>query len=363
MLTRTFTLRFITPAFLGNAEQTGQWRTPPIKALLRQWWRVAYAAQQPGAVDIAAMRTAEGQLFGVAADGEGESRKSLVRLRLGSWKEGGLSPWSASGAGGVMHPEVKGQDGRCKPVDSQLYLGYGPLVSKGNGTALKHRAAIQAGEESELRLAVASEAEVMRIDKALWLMQHYGTLGGRSRNGWGSFSLTPSGTDTAAFDTRLDDKLTSFWQDALALDWPHAIGRDEEGPLIWQTGALPDWKAVMRRLAEIKIALRTQQAFKFTSDANARSPEPRHWLSYPVTNHSVAPWKDGKRDLRLPNSLRFKVRTDARGQLRGVIFHVPCKPPAAFQPDMQDMQTIKKVWQHVHSLLDHADQKLERIAA
>lgn len=31
---------FATPAFLGNAGQQAQWRTPPIKALLRQWWRV-----------------------------------------------------------------------------------------------------------------------------------------------------------------------------------------------------------------------------------------------------------------------------------------------------------------------------------
>lgn len=30
---------FATPAFLGNAEQRAQWRTPPIKALLRQWWQ------------------------------------------------------------------------------------------------------------------------------------------------------------------------------------------------------------------------------------------------------------------------------------------------------------------------------------
>ncbi len=24
-----YTVRFVTPAFLGNAEQKGQWRTPP----------------------------------------------------------------------------------------------------------------------------------------------------------------------------------------------------------------------------------------------------------------------------------------------------------------------------------------------
>lgn len=35
----TYQLRFQTPAFLGNAQQQGQWRTPPFKALLRQWWQ------------------------------------------------------------------------------------------------------------------------------------------------------------------------------------------------------------------------------------------------------------------------------------------------------------------------------------
>ena len=40
MKTFTYTLSFTTPAFLGNASQQAQWRTPPVKALLRQWWRV-----------------------------------------------------------------------------------------------------------------------------------------------------------------------------------------------------------------------------------------------------------------------------------------------------------------------------------
>ena len=45
METRRYTLRFLTPAFLGGADQSGQWRTPPIKHLLRERWRVAWAAQ------------------------------------------------------------------------------------------------------------------------------------------------------------------------------------------------------------------------------------------------------------------------------------------------------------------------------
>ena len=38
---QSYTVRFTTPAFLGDAEQNGAWRTPPFKALLRQWWRVS----------------------------------------------------------------------------------------------------------------------------------------------------------------------------------------------------------------------------------------------------------------------------------------------------------------------------------
>lgn len=43
MINLTYRVSFNTPAFLGNAEQQAQWRTPPFKALLRQWWRVVKA--------------------------------------------------------------------------------------------------------------------------------------------------------------------------------------------------------------------------------------------------------------------------------------------------------------------------------
>jgi CRISPR-associated protein Cmr1 len=116
---------------------------------------------------------------------------------------------------------------------------------------------------------------------------------------------------------------------------------------------LPDWKAVMKRLAEIKIGLRTQ--FGFTTGKNALRPEDRHWLAYPVTNHSVQPWGN---NARLPNTLRFKVRPTADGQLIGVIFHVPHKPPGDFRPDAT---TLERIWTQVHAYLDTPAQSLKRI--
>ncbi len=45
MVKQLYTVSFVTPAFLGDAEQNGAWRTPPFKILLRQWWRVAAAKE------------------------------------------------------------------------------------------------------------------------------------------------------------------------------------------------------------------------------------------------------------------------------------------------------------------------------
>ncbi len=356
MLIRTYQLRFITPAFLGNAEQNGQWRTPPIKALLRQWWRVAYAADKDYRVNLSEMRAAEAKLFGAAADAAGASSQSRVRLRLDRWTTGRLTQWQELAT--VKHPEVRGPEGRERPVGSDLYLGYGPLkLERGaRSPSLKGNAAIQADEKADFGVAFADGADGSRLQRALALMNLYGALGGRCRNGWGSFTLTPL-DGTPALASGLEDLPTRAWRDALDRDWPHAIGVGDDGHrLVWQTEALADWKAVMRRLAEIKIGLRTQ--FKFPQ-LQPPHPKPldRHWLSYPVTRHGVRSWGP---NARLPNSLRFKVRLDAEGRLRGVLFHVPCLPPPAFSPDRA---AIESVWQRVHTYLNDPAQRLTAISA
>jgi CRISPR-associated protein Cmr1 len=214
-------------------------------------------------------------------------------------------------------------------------------------------AAIKDGERTSFSLAVP-EAEAGCLQRALALINLYGTLGGRSRNGWGSFSLTPlEGTPALAGD--LNRALTLPWKDALASDWPQALGCSEgDQPLIWQTEAFDDWKKVMVQLARTKIALR--RLFLFPHERPDGQIHDRHWLSYPVTTHKVQAWD--RQNLRLPNTLRFKVRPGEDGKgLRGVIFHVPCKPPAAFG---SNKATLERVWQQVHA---HLDASLKRSPA
>ncbi|MGQ9918067.1 MAG: hypothetical protein ACUVS7_11675 [Bryobacteraceae bacterium] len=333
----------MTPAFLGGAFQNGQWRTPPFKALLRQWWRVAYAASQNFQVDVQTMREEEGRLFGNAwlerrVDDRTESAasRSRVRLRLSSWQDGSRTNWQGLEPEPVRHPEV----GRS--IGAHLYLGYGPLIydRERRGTGLKAPPCIEAGERAQLSLAYPADLNPT-MAKTLWLMSLYGAVGGRSRNGWGSIELDQQQQQVAAANLPLRN-----WQQALGLDWPHCIGRDERGALIWQTrNATADWKQLMRALAEIKIQLRTQFPF-------GQAPvSERHWLSYPITDHSVNAWEI----LRLPNSLRFRVRRSPGDpqNLIGVIFHMPCLPPPSFSPNKEE---IIGVWRRVHQFLDQHPQ-------
>jgi CRISPR-associated protein Cmr1 len=354
MQTQHLRLQFQTPAFLGDANQSGRWRTPPFKAQLRQWWRVAYAAQHQFAVNVREMRDIEGHLFGHAwlendADKDNNkvaARKSLVRIRLSQWSEGKETQWSSQEAQ-VPHPNVHDRDGREKSVGAQLYMGFGPLIFN-KGTSLKGNAAIQAKEEANLAIAFPDEQAAL-LNHALLLMDLYGTVGGRSRNGWGSYSLHR--TDGGALAS--GGIPTQALAKCLSVDWPHALGADTQGMLAWQTQTHKDWAGLMKTLAQIKIALRTE--FVFTS-GKTPNPEDRHWLSYPVTNHSVTSWGN---NARLPNTLRFKVRPTPDGQVIGVIVHMPHKPPADFG---SNPQTLERIWRQVHKHLDQTV-TLKRIAA
>src|SRR5690606_27227558 len=153
-------LRFNTPAFLGDAEQKGVWRTPPIKALLRQFWRVAYAAQHNFKVDVTKMRHEEGMLFGYARDKQDMSepnrkseylgaKKSLVRIRLESPDKQAPTSW------------IQGSQQGVAPLASSLDTSYAWFGIEKRGKGLPDRSGIQPAPAKEgtrlLRLAAPAE--------------------------------------------------------------------------------------------------------------------------------------------------------------------------------------------------------------
>jgi len=337
---------FVTPAFLGNAEQQGQWRTPPFKALLRQWWRVAVAKDCD--FDVGELRKRELELFGSAADDK-TGGKSKVRIRLQAWPKGNFTGQLKDSK--VTHPEVK------FPVGSALYLGYGPIgYKKGKGTVVNMSNAIAPSDSNALKLGFPAGK---CLEESAQLSAWFGTLGSRSRNGWGSCQFRGKEIESigallhgSGICREILQNVSRPLVDCLQLEWPHAIGTDAQGLLIWKTQAFDDWQQVMKLLAEVKIAFRTNL------NVNGGFQD-RHLLAYPVTHHGT----ELGNQTRIANQIRFKV-VCSRNKYFGLVFHLPCDIPSALKSKLKQPPSIEKqlrIWQQVHQILDKKDNQMHRL--
>ena len=352
-----YRISFNTPAFLGNAEQKSVWRTPPFKALLQNCWRIVIAEKYH--YDWEKIREAEGRLFGHAwlEDNKGSTwaMRSQLRIKLAQQVDGSLQNWELSKAK-VHHPEAQDKKtGKPFPMSPETYLAFGPLHFK-NG--LVHAPAINAKEENTLLILCPQEHQES-IQKALKLMHWFGTVGGRSRNGWGSIALD----NMTALPTHTDlNGILRPLETCLKLDWPHALGTDKQGRvLMWQTPIQNDWRLVIKDLAQIKINFRTDLRFPQAKPDGLFHE--RHLLAYPVTNHSI---KSLGNNGRLANQIRFKV-INQNDKYLGLIFHLPCNLPKEMQKSLGHqaplIQKQLEIWQKIHKTLDNMqDIKVERIS-
>jgi len=348
----TAKVSFNTPAFLGDAFQQARWRTPPFKWLLRRWWRIVHA---PGVdYDVARLRSDELELFGSASDdSDGGSGQSQVRLSLSDWSSGTMKNWNDTGM-----PQVKsGKYG----VSAALYLGFGPLdrdKDKGVKLASKNRtvpatAIDPACEAVNLRLT-APQDSALELAKTVQLLTWFGSAGSRARNGWGSLDISEDNllTVEALLDGRgtgILDSVDRPLEDCLKLDWPHAIGRDNRGALVWTTSPQSDWKKIIGALATLKKDL-----LSLLSEDKS-SPGQRHVFNYPVTKKELREWNNA----RLANQVCFKVARLGKEQLCGIVYHLPCATPKSVTTnDLRELES--RTWRTVHQQLD-ASKMLSRI--
>lgn len=328
-------ISFNTPAFLGNSVQEAQWRVPPFKALFRRWWRVVKAKDVN--YDYEQLLSLENELFGKAS--EKTATRSRIIFKLDNWNMGsGYNKIQKK----VFHPEASGG----RHIDSDLYLGYGPV--NGNKTALP------VGSAAKLSM-IFPEKHKKDMEATVDLIAIFGSIGSRSRNGWGSINIEGRNTDLIA-QKQLIIKYGRSFNEAMQEIWPHCIGLDSsKNPLIWQTADIRNsWTEVIQDLAKLKIAFRTH--FEIKGGKFHPTPLKRHILSYPITNHDLA-----GRDMRMarnPSQLIFKViKTDK--EYRGLVYHMPSKVSDDFIADnhmrsqYQDLEP--NVWNELHLFLDKSN--------
>lgn len=308
------------------------------------------------------MREAEGRLFGNAwleKDRKPAHCKSSVRMRLlPSWAPGtlGIQRWPKD-----FESVQTTRSGGSVPVD--LYVGYGPIQrSRGSSTI---RTAIDPEVRARLRFLLPRERSD-EIEKTLTLIHWFGAVGSRARNGWGSIQLRPNGETPPLPPLRRSDPLLNEvsrnWRECQKLDWPHAIGSDDHGPLIWCTEEFGNWRQAIGTLANVRLAVR-REAKKIRNPGGSAAA--LHYLGYPAGTGKQNPWAldvGGERDkLRLASPLRFKVVPSDVGRVRGIVFYLPCAIPAAFLDELRnasdrawlrDPENLANAWTAIHKTLN-----------
>ncbi|WP_367026814.1 RAMP superfamily CRISPR-associated protein [Methylococcus sp. ANG] len=332
--TLSYRVQFLTPAFLGNAEQSGQWRTPPFKALLRQWWRVAYAADHGFRVDIADMRHEEGKLFGHAwldddRDERGQkvsARKSLVRMRLEHPNDDHEKAWLVGTQTGVA------------PLSNGLETSYAwfGLIKRGAGQP--DRTAIKAADSNEgptiettRRLYIAVPDEYApKILEIMRLINAFGLLGSRSRGGWGALRVE----DLEQMRREEISRYARPLDKCLGHDWPMSLATDDDGLCVWQSNlSFNAWHEAMRVVAIERRRVRSE-----LKGISGRDLRPALGFATPG---------------RMPSPLRWKIIPSENGKLGIRVFALPHKLPAESGKSMQ-ADLLRRAWQVVCNTLDQS---------
>lgn len=328
----------ITPMFLGNASQEAELRAAPFKGLLRYWWRVAEGGKYATPEKLLA---AENALFGSPDEKTGGKSQVVVEVtaisNMMAKKDNFQNP------GLVDHPECERSNKKTNPLN---YLAGMGLIHYRDG--ISHDYFPPTGK---FRLTITcSPVASSSVQATLLLLDAFGAIGSRNRNGWGCFgrgnTLSLAGCSFRNF------------LDAFDRDYPHCLGKDSQGPLLWQTDreAYASWPECMKALAEVYISIRAGNESKGIPKLNVTTGNPpeRHLLGYPVTNHPIATKNWGNQG-RHGSALRLIVRKDPDGH-RGYILHLPHLFSKEMWPGGKEQQIA--IWQKVHNRLDTLCQRV-----
>ena len=341
----TLGVEFLSPTFLGGADQNAELRSAPFKNLLRQWWRVAN-----GHLPVDRLREEEGRLFGTVL-GDNSAQASQVRLVLEKGKRFAVDEEMPS-LGVLEHPEVKNPSGKHIPLDRRLYLGYGPITNAKVDGKYKtiFRKFIKPGSAVKASVYVP-KISIETFLHTLSLLFHFGTVGSRSRNGFGSVSVICDKTKLSLLS--IADMMRSSIQfdvrmGQLNKNYPSQLCSDDNSLLCWEyipntTDVCRAWEDVFKKFSELYMQART--SFRFQ---HANRLEARHLLGYPAgRNHVVDNW-GGNRG-RMPSQLRLMVKRNDQGQIVGRILHLPHPIPKTWDNRLGQQADI---WKQVHAFLD-----------
>jgi CRISPR-associated protein Cmr1 len=341
-----FDVEVLTPMFLGGADGHAELRSPPLKNALRYWWRLTRGHLTPDR-----LLENEQALFGGVHENKARDMtagRSLVDIAVfGDVRT--ESKNTSPSIGKEVNPEAGG-----KKVSMAAYLGMGPVHFKGT----YEKQPISAGESFQMTITWPRKNQEEILD-ALSFFAHFGCLGSRSRNGWGSIRLVPAnkkGTGIKLtslpelyekYGKNIDIIFASEKQYPFYLGWRKRQGKDF--PLLWQIAVTDRWENAMHEAAKSYMDIRQTLPFP---QGRPGGVQKRHILGYPVTGHPVAQWD--RNNGRMPSQLRIIIRKTG-DKFQSWFLHLPHR--IAQQWDM-NLGNEMVIWQGIHQQLDNKCQPI-----
>jgi len=182
----TFELEFITPAFIGGANQQAELRPASFVGLLRWWWRAL-----KGECDIENLRAEEVEIFGgIARNPKKEEIKKMaspVYLRVEGDVSKGKGLIKKYGLDLIFDEKKRAFFGSHIGVGYLYYFMILPERKK-NGQEEERREFIEPG--SKLKLTLIGKDKVLNhYIASLWALVFLGGVGARSRRGGGNLAV------------------------------------------------------------------------------------------------------------------------------------------------------------------------------
>jgi len=216
------TLEFVTPAFIGAAEnqRVSEFRLSSLKSLLRYWWR-----QFQDQSDTSGMFEKERMIFGSTENRSGFFLYELDRSQL--------------------RFDYSGEAYRAPRGSGQSYLFYS-CIGRGRRQPGRKRWIVEGSKVSfVIHFAGAEDDQIKETLLSLWLLQTFGGLGSRSRRGAGSFQI----------------EVTDSPQD-MKKDVQELFGKTAEDLVQAIQGKGDDWSNLIHGVSPIHKALTTQSHFR-----------------------------------------------------------------------------------------------------
>ena len=291
---KTYEIEIITPMFLGSADpKEAELRIPPIKGMLRFWWRATCAIN-----DISEMKKKEDEIFGST------KIKSSFSVSLG------LNDELKSELKSELKFDVyKEKAGNFKVHNNDVnildYLSYGTyeyIKGKGNQYNKKH---LIPTAKFNIRFCFYNSQYKAEVMKAFKCLLSFGGLGAKTRNGFGSIYCIDKDINSLYSDIK---DIKDFCEGE-----PKEYTSFSENARLFKFSEQESWE---KAISEIGMVYRESR----TSIENHHSYDKRCLISAPLQVN-----KQKAFDKRHSKPYFLKVQKLQNGKFLGLILYLPYK--------------------------------------